>query len=453
MKSDSVESSNHEVPSLLRILAFSAPSLPLAAFGLPIVIQLPSFYHTHVGLAVGVVGAAFMAARLFDVFIDLGLGLFMDRTNTKIGRFTPWLLGGAPLMSLCAWFLFVPPQGAGPYYLMASLIGCYLAFSMTMLAQLGVGNSLSSDYDQRSRIFGFWQIGNIIGMLLVLALPVIITAVGGTDADGIRAMGIFIMVMMPLSALISWKFAKEDTHSKPVKHQTLSDLWAMLKLKSFRTLLASDIIVSFGMGVTGGSFMFYLSTIKHYASQSSLLLLVYFIVGLICTPIWTFISTRWGKHWAFFTACIYTIASQLFIYLMPAGNLPLALIVMAIAGIVYAAPILLLRSMVGDAADEDKLNTGKDRIGLLFAFMTLTSKAGYALSIGITYMILQALGFEAKLQDANSPNAINGLLAVFFGFPIICNLIVGYLMARYPLSKERVEEIQNALSRRPANAQ
>lgn len=451
MQSDSINSGTNNVPSLLRVLAFSAPSLPLAAFGLPIVIQLPSFYHAHVGLAVGVVGAAFMAARLFDVFIDLGLGLYMDKTNTKIGRFTPWLLAGAPLMSICAWFLFAPPKGAGPYYLVASLIGCYLAFSMTMLAQLGVGNSLSSDYDQRSRIFGFWQVGNIIGMLLVLALPVIIGAMGGTEADGIRAMGIFIMIMMPLSAIISWKFAKEDTHSQPVKHQTLSDLWAMLKLRSFRTLLASDIIMSFGMGVTGGSFMFYLSTIKHYSTQSSALLLVYFVIGLVCTPIWTFISTKYGKHWAFFTACLYTIFSQVFIYFMPAGNFLLALGVMAIAGIVYAAPILLLRSMVGDAADEDKLNTGKDRIGLLFAFMTLTSKAGYALSIGITYMILQALGFEARLQDANSQTAINGLLAVFFGFPIICNLIVGTLMAKYPLSKARVDEIQSILSKREAN--
>lgn len=137
---------------------------------------------------------------------------------------------------------------------------------------------------------------------------------------------------------------------------------------------------------------------------------------------------------------------------MPENNLPFAIAVMAIAGIVYAAPILLLRSMVGDAADEDKLNTGKDRIGLLFAFMTLTSKAGYALSIGITYMILQYLGFEAALRANNSPQAINGLLAVFFGFPIVCNIIVAIFMAKYPLSKQRVDEIQATLSQRGGDA-
>ncbi len=451
MSNNSGGDTQSQVPSLLRVLAFSAPSLPLAAFGLPIVIQLPSFYHTHVGMGVGVVGAAFMAARLFDVFIDLGLGLYMDKTNTKIGRFTPWLLAGAPLMSVCAWFLFVPPKGAGPYYLMASLIGCYLAFSMAMLAQLGVGNSLSSDYNQRSRIFGLWQAGNIIGMLLVLALPFLISSMGGTEAQGIQAMGLFIMIMMPATAIISWLFAKEDTHSQPVKHQSFKDLGAIVKLRAFRTLLLSDIIISFSMGVTGGSFIFYLSTIKNYDSQSSALLLIYFVVGLICTPIWTFISNKYGKHWAFFTACIYTIAVQLFLYIMPSGNFPVAIAIMAIAGIVYAAPILLLRSMVGDAADEDKLNTGKDRIGLLFAFMTLTSKAGYALSIGISFMILDALGFKAVLRDANSPQAINGLLTVFFGFPIVCNLIVAFMMARYPLSKKRVDEIQAELTNRGVN--
>lgn len=441
-----------EKVSLNRILAFSAPSLPLAALGLPVVIQLPPYYTNYVGLSLAVVGTIFMLARLLDVFIDFGLGILMDKTQTKIGRFTPWLLAGAPIMSIFAYFLFMAKPGASATYLSISLVGTYFAFSICMLAQLGIGASLSHNYYERSRIFGFWQIGNIVGMLLVLAFPVILTKMGGNDAQGVNAMGIIIMVAMPISAIISLAFAKEDSKAKAVQHQGIKDILAALKLKAFKILLGADFIVSFGLGVVGGLFLFFLSTIKGYKSESSLLLLVYFVVGLVCTSIWTFISRKYGKHMSFAIACIYMIIAQIIIILIPKDNFILALIMISAAGVVYAAPILLLRAMVGDVADEDKLINGQDRTGLLFASMTLTSKAGYAFSVGITYLLLDKVGFDPKLGENNTQFAMTGMQIIYFTIPVICHIIVGLLMLRYPLSAERVAEVQQELEKQKNNA-
>lgn len=438
---------NNEKVSLNRILAFSAPSLPLAALGLPVVIQLPPFYTNYIGLPLAVVGTIFMMARLLDVFIDFGLGILMDKTKTKIGRFTPWLLVGAPIMSIFAYFLFMAKPGASSTYLIISLIGTYLAFSICMLAQLGIGASLSHNYYERSRIFGLWQVGNIIGMLMVLALPVIITKMGGNDAQGVNAMGYFIMIAMPVSALISFLFAKETNQSKPVEHQGLKDILAALKLKAFKILLTADFVVSFGLGVIGGLFLFYLSTVKGYKTQSSALLLVYFVIGLICTQIWTFISRKYGKHTSFAIACLYMIFAQILIMLIPKDNFLIALILISLAGVVYAAPILLLRAMVGDIADEDKLVNGNDRTGLLFASMTLTSKAGYAFSVGITYFLLDKIGFDPKIGENNSQFAMLGMQWIYFILPVFCHIIVGILMLRYPLSAQRVEEVQKELEK------
>ncbi|MCA3080361.1 MAG: MFS transporter, partial [Rhodocyclaceae bacterium] len=70
--------------ALSRILAFSAPSLPLAALGLPLVVQLPPHYAGYVGLEIGVVGLLFMLARILDIGVDIGIGLAMDQTRTRI---------------------------------------------------------------------------------------------------------------------------------------------------------------------------------------------------------------------------------------------------------------------------------------------------------------------------------------------------------------------------------
>lgn len=439
---------NNKNISLKRILAFSAPSLPLAALGLPAAVHLPNYYSQVIGIEVGTVGVIFMLARLFDVFIDFGLGIYMDKTKTKIGRFTPWLLAGAPIMGLLAFFLFNAKIGASHWYLLICLIGTYIGFSMCMLSQLGIGSSLSSDYDERSRIFGFWQIGNIVGMLLVLAIPVILGGFGFSDAQGVNAMGVFIAVSIPIAALISWKFAGENHDAAPAGHQGVKEIIGLVKLKSFRSLLTSDFVISFALGVTGALFIFYLKDLKGYEKESSLMFFLYFLVGLLCTPIWTGLAKKVGKHITFAIACVVLVISQGLYALVPAGNFTIACLLVCVAGIVYAAPILLLRAMVGDASDEDKLATGQDRTGLVFAAMTLTSKLGYAIASGITYKLLATFGYDPKMGADNSQSAIMGLKVLFFALPIISFIIVGVLMARYPLSHARVEEVQAEIKRR-----
>ncbi|KAF0185352.1 MAG: major facilitator superfamily protein [Hyphomonadaceae bacterium] len=439
--------------AITRILAFSAPSLPLAAFALPLVIYLPPYYVKYVGLSLGVVGLIFMAARLFDIVIDIFIGMSMDRTSTKIGRFTPWLLACAPFMSVLTWYLFMVKPGVSAWYLVFFLFTGYVAFSASTLAQLGIGASLSTNYHERSRVFSFWQIGNIVGMLMVLSLPVIVVARGGSEADGVRAMGMFIVIAVPLCALVSHFFAKEPIASPVKSHSQPKDFLALFSLVSLRRLMISDIALAFSGGVTGAMFLFYLSSIKDYGKSAFLLLLIYFVSGLVFTPLWVTIAKKFGKHRALLLACCYTILSQLLILYLPKGNVALAGVLIGIVGISYAAPLYLIRSMVSDIGDEDKLVTKKDRTGLLFALLGFTTKTGYALAVGVTFVLLQAIGYDANLGMANTQSSINGLTMIYFGFPLICQGIAIWLMNSYPLTRERVEEVQHQLSLQENDAQ
>ena len=68
------------------LAAFAAPCLPLAAFGLPLVITLPNFYSQTLGVDVGLVGLAFLLVRLVDIGFDPIFGAVLDRTTWKWGR-------------------------------------------------------------------------------------------------------------------------------------------------------------------------------------------------------------------------------------------------------------------------------------------------------------------------------------------------------------------------------
>jgi Na+/melibiose symporter-like transporter len=81
---------------------FAAPCLGLGAIGVPLSVYLPSFYSAQLGLNLSAVGLAFMAVRLIDIGVDPALGVLMDHSRTRFGRFRPWLATGVPLLMLAA---------------------------------------------------------------------------------------------------------------------------------------------------------------------------------------------------------------------------------------------------------------------------------------------------------------------------------------------------------------
>lgn len=449
---DGASGSPESKVALSRVLAFTAPSLPLAALGLPLVVQLPSHYAAHLGVHVGVVGLIFMLARIGDIFVDLGIGIAMDRTRTPIGRFSPWLLASAPVIAAGAWYLFMAEPGVGPAYLALSLMLTYVGFSMGSLSQMSLGATLSDNYHERSRVFAFWQSGNVVGMLLVLAIPVLVDKMGGTPAEGVRDMGWFIIGLIPLTVLIAAAFAREERPKARPEPVRLSDLKALAGSSACRRLLAADLILMFGSGVTGGLFLFYFAAIKGFGGQAPALMLIYFIAGLIGTPIWTFIARRAGKHVSLICACLYAALTQPLIHFLPVGNFGIAAAAMAGAGLVYAAGAYLLRAMMADIGDEVLLVSGKDRTGLLYAMVTLTGKAGYAFAVGATFVGLAMFGYDATAGAANSAGALLGLTVLFIGLPVVCNLAGAGLLWRYPIDAARTREIQEAITDRRGGA-
>src|SRR3546814_5706020 len=85
---------------------FSVPALPMAAMNLSLAVFLPQFYATHTAIPLTMIGFIFMMVRLGDLVFDPLLGIAIDRTATRIGRFRPWMLAGAPTVMMGAWLAY-----------------------------------------------------------------------------------------------------------------------------------------------------------------------------------------------------------------------------------------------------------------------------------------------------------------------------------------------------------
>ena len=123
------------------LLAFAAAGLPIGALQLALTVQLPRYFASHMGLSLAVVGAAFALVRAIDIPLDPLLGLAMDRTRSRFGRYRLWAIGGPPVMMAALYVLMHPPGAVGEAFLIAALLVMYLGYSAMYLAQLAWATS------------------------------------------------------------------------------------------------------------------------------------------------------------------------------------------------------------------------------------------------------------------------------------------------------------------------
>ena len=433
------------------LAAFVAPCLPLAAVGLPLVVQLPAFYVRHVGLPLATVGLVFMLIRLADIALDPFLGGLMDRTRTRFGRFRPWLLAGAPLVMLATVMMFWAKPGSGPGYLALWLIVMAAGFSICTLAQTAWAARLSRDYDQRSRIYGWWQGANMVGMLLILLLPAIVSMrVKDDGAAGVAAMGWAIWAMVPLAfGLAVWKAPEPPpAPGEPVSWRHAP---ALLRRPAVIRLLLADLAFGMAPGVNGALFLFFFRQAKGYEEgPANLMLLTYFVFGLIGAPLWSRLAEKTDKHRALAYSALYMAVTHVAVLLLPPLPFLAVLPGMAAVGLAYGAGPILLRSMVADATDELRAETGREGAGLLYSLFVSTSKVGYALSVGVAFQALALVGFQAAEGAANTPGALMGLTLVYIaGVSGFC-LLGAALVWRYPLDRARHAAILLVLAKADA---
>lgn len=420
------------------LAAFAAPCLPLAAVGLPLVVYLPPYYAGTLGLDLAVTGFIFFIVRALDVPLDPVIGNLIDRTRGRFGRFRPWMAAGGLVMMLGVAAAFFAAPGLTPARALAGLLLMYVGYSAAMVSHTTWGSAMSPDYHERSRIFGWWQAANMLGLLGILAVPPLAQWLAGSEdkALGVHVMGWVIIALLPLT--IAWNLWAVPERPPQGEHpHGFADIIAVAKLPLVRRLLLVDLVASIAPGIGGALLLFFFEAARGYpAGASRLLLLFYFAAALVAAPFWAWLARRTSKHRATATALISYAVLHLGLTVLPAGNFALAALGMALAGVPAVAPPFLLRAMMADVSDAETLRTGRERAGLCYAALVAVQKLGYAIPVGVSYMLLDLVGFDAKLGPANSPGALQGLILLFVVPPVICAVAAALMVRRWPLDAD-----------------
>ena len=430
-----------------QIGSFSFMAMPIAALGLPLVVHLPPFYISELGISATAVGLVFMFARFWDVFTDPFFGALSDHVRTRWGRRRHWIVLAVPLQILCAWYLFMPSgETSTPLYLGFWLFMIYIATTMISISHMSWGAELSPDYHERARIQGWREVTLIVGMICVLGLPAIwevFDLLG--EISAVLMMGIFVMVSTPLCALITLGGTPQE--KVPARSVAQFDWKAAMRFFAsdaiLRRLLIADLMVGLLYGITGALYIYLITDVFLLGADRNLLLLVYFLSSVCSVPIWIWISKYLGKHRTLAMAMIYGIITLSTAFFLPHGMFWVAFFWLMAYGVAYGAGPFLLRALMADFADFDQIKSGQQRTGLCYSLLNMVDKIGYAVSVGITYPLLDLIMFETEIE--NSPETLNLLLGIYIIFPCLCMLTAFLLMWNYPLSQKQQEKTRNQL--------
>jgi GPH family glycoside/pentoside/hexuronide:cation symporter len=433
---------------LPRLLAFSLGSIPAYMLISMLSVYLPPFYAGRMGVTLTTLGATIGLLRLTDLGLDLALGWLMDKTRTPMGRYRPWYLAGLPVLWLAVYKVFNPPADVDTTYLFTWYILLYVAYSMLVLGHSAWAAAISSDYHDRSRMFG-WMLGvGVFGASMLQATPLLTHgAIRPADPHSIPTIGWIIMVVSTVAVIAALLAAPERTVPVAAKERTtLKDYFAVITNPSMFRLVAADLFLILGPGASAPIYLFFFHEAKGFALGAvSILLIPYTAAGIFGAPIWARVAQRLGKHRTVQLAGLGYAVTQTILMLVPAGLFWPTFVSMFSVGFCGSAFIVLIRAMVADVADELRLETGQERAGVLYALVTLTQKLGSSLAVTIIYPILDMVGFIAKPGAVNTPAAIRGLEMCYVFAPIILVVIGSACLIGYKLDAKRQGEIRAAL--------
>ena len=415
------------------------------------------FYTDVVGLTGAAISAIVLIARIWDAINDTMMGQIADKTNTRWGRFRPYLLFAPPVLAIfnILTFTVFPVQGLAKIILCgACYIGAGMAYTACSIAYQALLNVIAIDSRVRQLLATARSTGaSIIGIILsMVAMPMILhfsSAVnenGEPMADGhgyFVATVIFSLILIPIfwaCAAICKETYTDKLHGSAPK-QKESFLGNLKSLAQNDQLLMVVIATVIGtICVTGryGILVYHVIYVvggPQYIATMFTAMTVGQLVGTLTVPIGTKI---FGKRNYMVIMNIIMAAGFVALFLNPTNN-PVYLIGASFIGSLgFGAPAICY-GMVGDSLEYGDWKLGKRQEGLAASMLSFGVKLATAICAPVV-LLLEAVGYVPNAQQ--TPSTQMGINFMVNMLPAILALVSCIPLIWYKLSDKRVSEIR-----------
>jgi len=445
-------------------------------FQMMMIFQL-KFYTDVFGLEGAMAGSILMIGSISAVIVDPVVGILSDHTNTKWGKFRPWVLWTA--VPFCVFYMLafynpgIEEKGMVAVYATISYVLLMTVYSFNNIPYTSLGGVMTSDIRERTSITTIRFVVVTIAQFVVqgLTLPLVHRFSEGSTLQHGWSMTVVLYALLAFVLfVITFKVTKERIQPPPTQKaniredvkDTISDVsWNAMALLTFALFVTlamwgSAMSFYFQYNVDQRSLYDFLTffglNIKQeeaYAvgfSAFNMMGAIVQFMGVVCLS--RYLANRYGKKNTFMVCLSLTAFFTALFFIPSPTDVGLMFVLNFLKSLAYAPTVPLLWAMIGDVADHIEYENHRRATGFCFSGIVLALKLGLGFGGAFAGIVISMFGYVSGNVSAQDEMAMDGIRLVSSFLPALL-LGIGVLALHfYPISKEYNENMQAELSAR-----
>ena len=456
------------------------------------------FYTDVFGLEGAIAGSVMLIARIVDAFVDPTVGILSDKTQTRWGKYRPWILWTAlPFM------VFYVLAFYNPGIEDKSLVAVYATISYTLLMPLysfnntpyaSLGGVMTSDIKERNSITSIRFVAATVAQFVVqgLTLPLVGKFAG---ADGDKGHGwlctISLFAVIGFVFFIITFFSARERITPPAsqKTDTRKDIKDVFRNIPWRAMFILTLFLFTTLAMWGSAMNYYfenyvdanalytfldklgLVAVEANASLSYNILNAFGLIvngpekayevgfgvfnmvgalvqffGVILLS--SFLANRYGKKRVFIICLTLTAIFTALFYFPNETDIETMFALNFLKSLAYAPTVPLLWAMIADVADHSEYVNYRRATGFVFAGVVFALKAGLGIGGAILGFLLSGFGYVSGAGTAQTESAIHGIILSSSLIPAATFFIGVIALYFYPITKAYNEKMQAELTER-----
>ncbi len=414
------------------------------------------FFYTDIfGISAAAVGTMFLVTRVWDALNDPLMGVLSDRTNSRWGKFRPYLLWVAGPFAIVGILTFTTPDlDVG-----GKLVYAYVTYSLMMMVYTAVNvpyaslmGVMSANSQERTSLASWRFIGAFAGGLFVTSTANYLVEFfgnGPTSPQGFQyTVSVYAILAAVLFVLTFLGTTERVLPISEVKSSLKEDLRDLSGNGPWFIMLGANISILIFNSLRDGSILYYFKyyigdqiinlfgSTYHWSSGalSSAYMSVWLATNIVGVLLAKPVAGKVGKKSTFGLAAIASGILSILFFFVPADNILVIFLLNVLIGISAGIVLPIGWSLYADIADYSEWKTGRRATGLVFSSSSMSQKFGWTLGGAITGWLLGAFGFEANVAQTEE-----ALLGIRLMISVIAG--VGALMSYVFIRFYRLDEV------------
>ena len=411
-----------------------------------------AFYTDTFGITAAAAGTLLMVVRVWDAVFDPIMGVIADRTNTRWGKFRPWVLWTAVPFGIMGFLTFVTPDFSPSgklIYAYVTYIVLMMVYSANNLPYSALSGVMTGDMAERTSLSSYRFIFMSIAQLIIqgLALPMVLYFGKGNNAVGYQTTMAIFSALAVVFFFITFASTKERIQPPPGQKAPVRQHFADLTRNGpWLVMFILTLVLFITLSMRGSVVLYYFT---YYVGRQSLFS-AFNVLGTSATIVGILFSKslamRFGKREVFGWGLAGTAVFTAVFFFLPPTAITAMFAAEMLRQLVYGFTIPLLWAMMADVADFSEWKNNRRATGIVFSAIVFALKAGLGFGGAITGFVLASYGYVPNV--AQSAATLDGIRYTMSIFPAVTFAICAICLLFYAIDKKCEDQMAGELAER-----